>query len=144
MSMDETNKKNKKTRIAAHFADASPALGEVVIVNGKLSYYDENKKSWIPMRGKLEFYLDGELIGTTASGNYGDFTFTFPAKKLGKRKLEIRFKGKYGFDPCYKVLEFKVVRPEEKRRVEKLVRNVFVALLAFVVVILLLVFFKLF
>ncbi len=134
---------NKRTRIAAHFVDARPAVGETVVVNGKLSYYDENTKSWVPMRGKLEFYLDGELIGTTASGNYGDFTFTFPAKKLGKRKLEIRFKGKYGFDPSYKVLEFKVVRFEEKKRVEKLVRKVFVALLAFVVV-MLLIFFKLF
>jgi len=115
-----------------HLADAAPVEGELVTVEGWLTYYDEGEKSWKPLRGKLHVYVDGVRVGETESNNYGMFSYSFPAPSEGKHKLEVRFKGKFGYEASYKVLDFQVIKIAEKRRIARVARVVAIALLVLV------------
>jgi hypothetical protein len=124
---------SRRTRIAAHFLDAFPAENDVVTVEGWLTYYDEQKKSWIPMeRAPVYIYVDGREVGSTETNHYGMFSFSFPAPYYGKHKLEVRFKGRPGFEVCRKALDFEVTKKEEKLRLGKLARVVLMLIIALI------------
>jgi len=129
-----------KTRISAHMLDAAPAEDDAVTVEGWLTYYDERRKSWQPMKAEVSVYLDGREIGKAEANEYGMFSYTFPAPSMGKHKLEVRFKGKIGFEPSNKILEFQVIRREQKLRLWRLARDVLLLLIAISFLMFLLVF----
>lgn len=119
-----------KTRVAAHFVDAAPAEGDMVTVEGWVTFYDEIKRSWIPLEGaKVSIYLDGREIGSSETNDYGMFSYTFMAPFAGKHKLEVRFKGKQGYEVSSKSMEFQVLKKEEKRRLGKLAKIIFVLII---------------
>ncbi len=119
----------KRTRISAHLADTPVEDGEVV-VEGWLNYYDEEEKKWKPLKAKIDFYLDERRIGETTSNEVGKFEFSFPSPYIGRHKVEIRFKGRHDLEPSYKLIEFNVLRKEEKRRLTKIAKGLFILVLA--------------
>jgi hypothetical protein len=125
--MYSTGISSRRTRIAAHFND-TPVEGEAVTVEGWLTYYDEDDKSWKPMKGKIGFFVDNRPIGNTESNELGFFTFTLVSPAEGKHSLEVRFRGKEGYEPSTKKLEFRVLSREDRRRIMKFARNVFIIL----------------
>ncbi len=130
----------RRTRVAAHLSDAAPAEVDVVAVEGWLTYYDESEKSWKPLKGKLHVYIDGRHIGETESNSYGAFSLHFPAPSVGRHKIEVRFKGKFGYEPSSKSLEFQVIEPLEKERLGRLMRNAVLLIMLLIFVLLLSVF----
>ncbi|OYT33787.1 hypothetical protein B6U96_14595 [Archaeoglobales archaeon ex4484_92] len=129
-----------RTRIYAHFIDASPAEGEETGVEGGLQFYDVAGRSWKPLVGDLHFFVDGRKIGVARTDGYGKFLFKFRAFGLGKHKFEIRYSGGRDYEPSTKSLEFKVVRKEEKSRLMILARNVAISFILLVVFLILVIF----
>jgi len=124
---------SRKTRISAHFLDAAPAEDEIVTVEGWLTYYDEEKKSWIPLeRAQVTIYVDGREVGKAETNEYGMFTFAFPAPYKGRHKLEVRFKGKAGYESSSKSLDFQVMEREQKLKLGRLARDVLLLIIALV------------
>jgi hypothetical protein len=123
---------NHRTRVAMHFLDAAPIEDEPVTVEGWLTYYDEKDKSWKPLKGKLSFYLDNRMIGESESNELGIFSFTFLAPVEGRHTIEARFKGKPGYEPSSKKMEFRVLKGEEKRRIMRIARNAMILILFFI------------
>ncbi len=131
--MSSSNSSSRKTRISAHFLDAVPAEDEVVTVEGWLTYYDVEKKSWIPLgNAHVAIYVDGREVGKAETNEFGMFSFTFPAPYKGKHKLEVRFKGKAGYESSSKSLEFQVIEREQKLKLGKLARDVFLLIVALI------------
>ncbi len=82
--MFSSDSSSRKTRISAHFLDAAPAEDEVVTVEGWLTYYDEEKKSWLPLeKAQVSIYVDGREVGKADTNEYGMFSFAFPAPTGG-------------------------------------------------------------
>ncbi len=123
----------KRTKVSAHLAD-TPVEGGSVVVEGLLNYYDEKEKRWKPLRGKLDFYLDGKRIGETVSDELGRFKFSFPSPPIGKHRVEIRFGGRQDLEASYKFIEFKVLREEEKKKLMRIVKNVFLIVVVICVI----------
>ncbi|WP_202319396.1 hypothetical protein [Archaeoglobus neptunius] len=133
---------SRKTRISAHFLDAAPAEGDTVTVEGWLTYYDEKKKSWIPLENaRVYIYLDGRELGNAETNSYGMFSFSFPVSFAAKHKLEVRFKGKAGYGVTSKTLEFQVLRREDKKRLGRLTRDIFLLILVMIFLLFLTIFF---
>jgi len=131
--MSSLNLSSRKTRISAHFLDAAPAEDEVVTVEGWLTYYDEEKKSWIPLeRARVSIYVDGREIGKAETNEFGMFSFSFPAPYKGRHKLEVRFKGKAGYESSSKSLDFQVMEKEQKLKLGRLARDVFLLIIALI------------
>ncbi|AAB90587.1 MULTISPECIES: Ig-like domain repeat protein [Archaeoglobus] len=131
--MSSSNLSSRKTRISAHFLDAAPAEDEIVTVEGWLTYYDEEKKSWIPLeRAQVTIYVDGREVGKAETNEYGMFTFAFPAPYKGRHKLEVRFKGKAGYESSSKSLDFQVMEREQKLKLGRLARDVLLLIIALV------------
>lgn len=116
-----------KTRLSAHFLDAYVAEGDVVTVEGWLTYYDEVEKSWKPLDGEVVFYLDGIKIGSTIS-KLGQFSFSFPSPSVGRHKVELKFKAE-GYESSYKAISFEVVGKEKKRSLMRFAKFVFLLIL---------------
>ncbi len=124
---------SRKTRVSAHFVDAAPAEGDIVTVEGWVTFYDELKKSWIPMeKARVSIYLDGREIGEAETNEYGMFSFSFMTPFAGKHKLEVRFKGKLGYEVSSKSMEFQVLKKEEKKRLGRLARDILILIIALV------------
>ena len=83
-------------------------------------------------RSPVYIYVDSREVGSTETNQYGMFSFSFPAPYYGKHKLEVRFKGKPGYEVCRKSLEFQVVKKEEKLRLGRLARNILIILIALI------------
>ncbi|MEM0204022.1 MAG: hypothetical protein QXO16_09010 [Archaeoglobaceae archaeon] len=116
-----------KTKLSAHFVDAYIAEGEMVTVEGWLTYYDEEDKSWKPLDGEIVFYLDGREIGS-ANAKLGQFSFSFLSPSIGKHRIDLKFKAE-GYESSYKSLNFEVVEREKKRSLAKLAKVIFVLIL---------------
>ncbi len=124
---------SRKTRISAHFLDAAPAEGDVVTVEGWVTYYDEAEKSWKPLENaEVRFYLDGRELGETKTNSYGMYSFSFLAPHLGKHKVEVRVRKKPGYEASSKTIEFQVLKGEEKRRIGKLARDILILIIALI------------
>ncbi len=122
---------SRKTRISAHFIDAAPAEGELVTVEGWVTYYDEVEKSWKPLENaEVRVYLDGRELGETKTNSYGMYTFSFLAPYTGRHKVEVRLRKKPGYEASSKTIEFQVLKGEEKRRIGRLARNIVVLIIA--------------
>uniref|UniRef100_A0A7C3ZRD1 Uncharacterized protein n=1 Tax=Archaeoglobus fulgidus TaxID=2234 RepID=A0A7C3ZRD1_ARCFL len=131
--MSSSDLSSSKTRISAHFLDAAPAEDEFVTVEGWLTYYDEKKKSWIPLgKAHVSIYVDGKEIGKAETNEFGMFSFTFPAPYKGKHRLEVRFKGKAEYESSSKSLDFQVIEKEQKLKLGRLARDVFLLIIALV------------
>lgn len=131
--MFSSDSSSRKTRISAHFLDAAPAEDEVVTVEGWLTYYDEEKKSWVPLeKAQVSIYVDGREVGKADTNEYGMFSFAFPAPYRGRHKLEVRFKGKTGYESCSKSLDFQVMEREQKLKVGRLARDVLLLIIALI------------
>ncbi len=121
----------RKTRISAHFIDAAPAEGELVTVEGWVTYYDEVEKSWKPLENaEVRLYLDGRELGETRTNSYGMYSFSFLAPYIGKHKVEVRFKKRPGYEASSKTIEFQVLKGEEKRRIGRLARDIVILIIA--------------
>ncbi|MEM0350687.1 MAG: hypothetical protein QXR27_05450 [Archaeoglobaceae archaeon] len=107
--------------------DAFVVEGEKVTVEGWLTFYDENEKSWKPLDGILTFYLDGREIGSTEA-RYGQFSYTFPSPVIGKHKIDIKFKAE-GYEMSHKSLSFEVVPMEKKKRIIRFAKIIFILIL---------------
>ncbi|MCS7143604.1 MAG: hypothetical protein NZ879_01130 [Archaeoglobaceae archaeon] len=121
-----------KTRISAHFVDAFVSEGEMVTVDGWLTFYDEKEKEWKPLDGRIKFYLDGKEIGE-ADAKMGSFSFSFLSPYLGKHKLDIKFKAQ-GYESSYRSLEFEVVKAERKSNVVRIARLAFILIMLLLIV----------
>lgn len=109
-----------KTRISAHFADAFVCEGDIVTLEGWLTFYDDDSKEWKPLDGKVRFYLDGREIGE-AEAKAGFFSFSFLSPSLGKHRIDMKFKA-LGYETSSKSLEFEVVKAERKLNVMRLAK----------------------
>ncbi|MFN3383509.1 MAG: hypothetical protein ACK401_01270 [Archaeoglobaceae archaeon] len=116
-----------KTKLSAHFVDAYIAEGEIVTLEGWLTYYDEKEKSWKPLDGEVAVYLDGVKIGST-NAKLGQFSFSFLSPSIGKHKIDLKFKAE-GYESSYKSLSFEVTEKERKRSLMKFAKIVFVLIL---------------
>lgn len=116
-----------KTRISAHFIDAFVSEGEIVTVEGWLTFYDEKEKEWKPLEGILKFYLDGKELGESQA-KMGIFSFSFLSPYVGRHKIDIKFKAQ-GYEPSYKSLEFEVVKAEKKTQVRRVARIAFLMIM---------------
>ncbi|WP_456329996.1 hypothetical protein [Archaeoglobus sp.] len=131
--MSSSSLSSRKTRISAHFLDAAPAEDDIVTVEGWLTYYDEEKKSWIPLeKAQVTIYVDGRELGKAETNEFGMFSFAFPAPYKGKHKLEVRFKGKAGYESSSKSLDFQVMEREQKLKLGRLARDVFLLIIALI------------
>lgn len=142
MFSSDLSSRKTRTRISAHFVD-TPVEGDLATVEGWVTFYDETKKSWIPMeRAKIHIYLDGREIGEAETNNYGMYSYSFLAPSAGKHKLEVRFKGKEkaGYEVSSKSLDFHVLKKEEKRRLGRALKTAFVLILVMIFLMLLTVF----
>ncbi|MET1124643.1 MAG: hypothetical protein ABWW66_05195 [Archaeoglobaceae archaeon] len=129
-----------RTRVSAHLSDAAPSEGDVVSVEGWLTFYDEEEKSWKPMKGRLLVFLDGRKIGETEANDVGMFSFSFVAPSVGRHKVEVRFPSSGKFEGSTKVVEFRVITAREKLRVARIARIAAVLLLLLVFVLILSIF----
>lgn len=126
-----------KIRISAHFVD-TPVEGDLATVEGWVTFYDETKKSWLPMeRAKVHIYLDEKEIGKAETNNYGMYSYSFLAPFAGKHKLEVRFKGEGEYEASSKSLDFRVLKKEEKRKLGRIAKTVFVLILIIIFLMLL-------
>lgn len=116
-----------KTRLSAHFVNAYVAEGEIVTVEGWLTFYDEKEMTWKPLDGKVVYYLDGRELGS-ANAKLGQFSFSFPSPAIGKHRIDLKFKAE-GYEPSHKSLNFEVVEREKKRSVMRFAKIVFVLIL---------------
>lgn len=116
-----------KTKLSAHLVDAYIAEGEIVKVEGWLTYYDEREKSWKPLDGEIVFYLNGVKIGSSNS-KLGQFSFSFPSPSIGKHRIDLKFKAE-GYEPSYKSLNFEVTERERKRKLMRFAKVIFVLIL---------------
>ena len=132
---------SRKTRISAHFLDAAPSEGEIVTVEGWVTFYDESDKSWKPLgNAEVKIYLDGRELGDTRTNNYGMYSFSFPAPYVGRHKIEVRFRKRLGYEASSKSIEFQVLKGEEKRRIGRLARDIVILIIAALFVLFLTVF----
>jgi len=127
-----------KTKISAHFLDAFVCEGEIVTVEGWLTFYDENEKEWKPLDGKVKLYLDGKELGE-AEARMGAFSFNFPAPYLGKHRIDVKFKAP-GYETSAKSLEFEVVKAEKRAYVLRVARLAFLLIMLLVIVLFLSIF----
>ncbi|MCS7130379.1 MAG: hypothetical protein NZ872_03060 [Archaeoglobaceae archaeon] len=127
-----------KTRISAHFLDAFVCEGELVTVEGWLTFYDEREKEWKPLDGRIKFYLDGKEIGE-AEAKAGSFSFSFLSPYIGRHKLDMKFKAP-GYEPSYRSLDFEVVKAEKKSNVLRMARLAFILIMLLVIVLFLSIF----
>ncbi len=116
-----------KTKLSAHFVDAYIAEGEIVTLEGWLTYYDEKDKSWKPLDGEVSVYLNGVKIGST-NAKLGQFSFNFPSPSIGKHRIDLKFKAE-GYEASYKSLSFEVTERERKRSLMRFAKIVFVLIL---------------
>lgn len=132
---------SRRTRVSAHFIDAAPAEGELVTVEGWVTSYDEKDKSWKPLaRARVSVRVDGREVGVADTNEYGMFSVTFVAPSAGRHKLEVRFKGKPGYEMSNKSLEFQVLKREEKKRVGKMAKIVLIMIFVLIFIMILSVF----
>ncbi len=118
----------KKTRIAGlHVDDSKPVVGGEVRIAGFLQYYDENARTWKPLRAWVRLYVDGMEIDRVPTKPNGSFEFRYSSNVTGKRKVEVRFAGDR-FKPCRKEIEVEFVTAEEKRKVDRLAKFALLAL----------------
>ncbi|MEM0214948.1 MAG: hypothetical protein QXU31_02930 [Archaeoglobaceae archaeon] len=127
-----------KTRISAHFVDAFVSEGEIVSVEGWLTFYDDKEKEWKPLDGRIKFYLDGKEMGE-CEARMGSFLFSFPSPSIGKHRIDLKFKAP-GYEPSYKSLDFEVVEREKKTSLIRLARMAFLLIMLLVVVLFLSIF----
>ncbi len=120
-----------KTRLSAHFIDSFVCEGEMVTVEGWLTFYDEKEKEWKPLDGKVKFYLDGKEIGESEA-KMGSFSFSFLSPYIGRHRIDIKFKAP-GYEPSYKSLEFEVVKSEKKSQVMRVAKLIFVLIMLLVI-----------
>ncbi|MEM4155128.1 MAG: hypothetical protein QXQ38_00200 [Archaeoglobaceae archaeon] len=120
-----------RTRISAHFVNGFVSEGEMVTVEGWLTFYDEKEKEWKPLDGRVKFYLDGKEIGES-DAKLGAFSFSFLSPYIGKHKIDMKFKAP-GFEPSYKSLEFEVVKAEKKSNVLRVAKIALVLIMLLVI-----------
>ncbi len=129
-----------RTRVSAHLSNAAPVEGETTSVEGWLTYYCEEDKSWKPMKGKVSVYLDGTKIGEAEANECGIYSFEFVAPYAGKHKLEVKFSGSERFEGSHKLLEFQSLTRKEFLKISKIMKIVALAVLLLILLSLLSVF----
>lgn len=127
-----------KTRVSAHLLDAFVSEGEIVTVEGWLTFYDEKEKEWKPLDGKIKFYLNGKEIGE-AEAKLGTFSFSFPSPYVGKHRIDMKFKAP-GYEPSFRSLEFEVVQAKKKSSVLRLAKTAFILIMLLIAVLVISVF----
>ncbi|MEM2070362.1 MAG: hypothetical protein QXE86_03055 [Archaeoglobaceae archaeon] len=115
-------------------SNAAPVEGEVTSVEGWLTYYCEEDKSWKPIKGKVSIYLDGIKIGEADANEYGIYSFKFIAPYAGKHKLEVKFPGSERFEGSYKLLEFQSLTKKAFLKISKMAK--IVAVVVFLLILL--------
>ncbi len=121
-----------KTKISLHVSNAKPVVGEEVIVEGIIKYYDEKKKTWIPFRAKLEMFIDGEFYDKKFSKENGVFEFRFSSDKIGERDVEVLYRGNK-FDPCSKKIIVEFITFEEKKRIERIAKIALLIIISLII-----------
>lgn len=119
----------KRTKISAHISGGRYGViseGDNVEVSGKCLSYDPVKRGWKPSSGVIKLILDNSEIGKIDID--GEFKFSFKAPKRGEHSLEIRF---IGDEPNYKVLRFKVLSRDERRRILILTNLAYICIITF-------------
>lgn len=122
------------TRISAHLIDAAPVEGETVSLEGWLTFYDEKDKKWVPLRGKLNIFLNGVKIGECESDELGFFKFNFVAPTVGKHKVEVKFAGDEKFEGSYRSLNMQTLSVGEKKRVLRIAKIALIMIIFLIVI----------
>ncbi|MCS7121665.1 MAG: Ig-like domain-containing protein [Archaeoglobaceae archaeon] len=120
--MFSTNSSSIKTRISAHLSDAAPIEGEMTSLEGWLTFYDEEKKIWKPLKGKISVFLNGIKVGECESNELGAFSFSFKAPSIGKHKIDLKYSGYENYESSHRSLEIQTLSGIEKRRILKIAK----------------------
>jgi hypothetical protein len=113
------------TRIAGF--NVSPklvAIGDPVTITGRLEYYNPLPVvgGWKPLGGKkVKLIVNNGVVGETATGGRGEFTFRYYPRQVGDYWIKVRYDPE-GLDaalynPCEsQEVRVTAVTPEEKLR----------------------------
>ena len=120
----------KKTKVSAHLSGGRYGIiseGDVIKVHGRCLGYDPAKRKWKPVEGEIKILLDGSEIKKMRTN--GTFKHVFQAPKRGEHVLEVRY---LGTEPNYKLLRFKVLEKDERKRMVVVITVLYLCLILFI------------